>query len=108
VAIHGISERASILTVSIAKALELFMISLVTKAATQAKCRSSKRVVAGDLKQAVLKDVQFDFLNEIVGKVADAPTSSQKNVPGGDGDSDDGGEKKKRGGRRKKRDADEF
>jgi hypothetical protein len=91
-----------------AKALELFMISLVTKAATEAKARSSKRVVATDLKQAVLKDVQFDFLNEIVGKIADAPTSNQKLAGGGDGDSDDGGEKKRRGGRRKKKDADEF
>jgi hypothetical protein len=91
-----------------AKALELFMISLVTKAATEAKARSSKRVVATDLKQAVLKDVQFDFLNEIVGKIADAPTSNQKLAGGGDGDSDDGGEKKRRGGRRKKKDADDF
>ena len=59
-----------------AKALELFMISLVTKAATQAKQRGSKRVLATHLKQAVLEDDQFDYLQEIVSKVAEAPAKN--------------------------------
>jgi hypothetical protein len=85
------------------------MISLVSKAAVEAKSRSSKRVLASDLKQAVLKDEQFDFLNDIVGKVADAPTQSKGGATGGgDGDSDDGEVKKKRGGRKKKKEADDF
>lgn len=60
----------------VAKALELFMISLVTKAANEAKSRSSKRVTAVHLKQAVLKEEHFDFLNEIVNKVSDAPAAT--------------------------------
>ncbi|KAK7548133.1 DNA polymerase epsilon subunit C [Phyllosticta citricarpa] len=60
----------------VAKALELFMISLVTKAANEAKSRSSKRVTAVHLKQAVLKEEHFDFLNEIVNKVSDAPATA--------------------------------
>jgi hypothetical protein len=83
------------------------MISLVTKAAAEAKSRSSKRVLASHLKQAVLKDEQFDFLNDIVSKVADAPAPSQRQM--GDGDSDEGEGKKKRvGGRRRRKDADDF
>ncbi|KAK8152734.1 histone-fold-containing protein [Phyllosticta citribraziliensis] len=60
----------------VAKALELFMISLVTKAANEAKSRSSKRVTAVHLKQAVLKEEHFDFLNEIVNKVSDATAAT--------------------------------
>ena len=56
-----------------AKALELFMISVVTKAAEEAKARSSKRVTAVHLKQAIEKDEQFDFLAEHVANVPDAP-----------------------------------
>ncbi|KAF2086430.1 histone-fold-containing protein, partial [Saccharata proteae CBS 121410] len=62
----------------VAKALELFMISLVTKAADEAKNRSSKRVSAAHLKQAVLSDSHFDFLTEIVSKVSDAPAPADR------------------------------
>ncbi len=83
--------------VAIAKALELFMISLVTKAAAEAKTRNSKRVGAIHLKQAITKNEQFDFLNDIVSKVADAPEKNE-------GDSMDvDGKKKKTPGRRKKK-----
>ncbi len=59
-----------------AKALELFMISLALKSATEARARSSKRVTSSHLKIAVLKDDQFDFLTEVVGKIPDAPAPS--------------------------------
>ncbi len=49
------------------------MISLVTKAANEAKAKSSKRVTAAHLKQAVVKDEQLDFLADIISKVPDAP-----------------------------------
>lgn len=77
------------------------MISLVTKAAAQAKERSSKRVLASHLKQAVTIDEQFDFLTEIVSKVPDAPAPQAKQ----EGDSDDlmEGVKKKRAAPRRKR-----
>lgn len=84
---------------STAKALELFMISIVTKAAGEARQRSSKRVLPMHLKQAVLADERFDFLNDIVSKVADAPTAAKH-----EGSDDDGpGPKKKKGALRRKR-----
>ncbi|KAF2634744.1 histone-fold-containing protein [Massarina eburnea CBS 473.64] len=93
-----VGKVAQVTPVVVSKALELFMISLVTKAAAEAKARSSKRVGAVHLKQAVTKDEQFDFLNDIVSKVADAP--ADKN----DGDAMDvDGKKKKPAGRRKKK-----
>ena len=77
------------------------MISMVTKAADEARAKSSKRVVAAHLKQVVQKDVQFDFLAETVAKVPDAPASKAKKEGT---DSEDTGEpKKKRGAGRKKR-----
>ena len=90
----------------VAKALELFMISLVTKAATEAKSRSSKRVSAVHLKQAVTKDEQFDFLSEIVSKVAEAPAAAEKSE---DNAMEAEGKKRKGGGRKKRKaDDDDF
>ncbi|KAJ4363385.1 hypothetical protein N0V83_009678 [Neocucurbitaria cava] len=87
-----------------AKALELFMISLVTKAAAEAKSRNSKRVGALHLKQAITKNEQFDFLNDIVSKVADAPEKSESDAMDVDG------KKKKTSSRKKKKtdDDDDF
>jgi hypothetical protein len=71
------------------------MISLVTKAAAEAKSRNSKRVSSIHLKQAITKTDRFDFLSEIVAKVADAP---EKNDDAMDVD----GKKKKTTSRKKK------
>jgi len=87
--------------ISTAKALELFMISLVTKAAAEAKQRNSKRVGAIHLKQAITKNEQFDFLNDIVSKVADAPEKTDTDAM------DEGKKKKATRGRRKKADDDD-
>lgn len=89
------------------------MITLVTKAAAEAKDRSSKRVTAAHLKQAVVKDQTFDFLQEIIEKVPD-PTE-KKGGRAASEDVDDGGgggggapAKRKRAPRgRKKTDDDE-
>jgi hypothetical protein len=78
------------------------MISLVTKAAAEAKQRNSKRVGAVHLKQAITKNEQFDFLNDIVSKVADAPEKSES-----DAMDMDGKKKKASRGRRKKVDDDD-
>ena len=78
------------------------MISLVTKAAAEAKARNSKRVGAIHLKQAITKDEQFDFLSEIVAKVADA-TAADKS----EGDAMDVDSKKKKASSRKKKKADD-
>jgi Dr1-associated corepressor len=89
--------------VTTAKALELFMIQLVTKSADEARDRSSKRVTAAHLKNAVMKDQMFDFLEEIISKVQDPTAKKDENGDEGDG-------KKKKGGgvRRKKTDSDDF
>jgi hypothetical protein len=58
------------------KALELFMISLCDKASEEARLRNSKRITAGHLKQAILHYEQFDFLADIIQKIADIPAPS--------------------------------
>ena len=91
----------------IAKALELFMISVVTKAANEARAKQSKRVTAAHLKQAVVKDDQLDFLAEIIAKVPDAPATSKKEKEDDSEEAAEGKRKKKSGTRRKKKDDDD-
>jgi hypothetical protein len=76
------------------------MISLVTKAAAEAKSRNSKRVNTLHLKQAIVNNEQFDFLGDIVSKIADAPEKSEDAM-------DEAGGKKKKAASRKKKKADE-
>ncbi|KAE9976248.1 hypothetical protein BLS_007876 [Venturia inaequalis] len=98
---EDVGKVAQVTPVAVSKALELFMISLVTKAVSEARARGSKRVTAAHLKQAVQKEEQFDFLTEIVSKVPDAPAPRAK-----EDDSDEpmeGVGKKKRGAPRRKR-----
>ena len=85
------------------------MISVVTKAANEARGRGSKRVTAAHLKQAVKNEDQLDFLNEIVSKVPDAPTASRKEKDKEE-DSEEGGpsKRKKTVTKRKKKDDDDF
>ncbi|KAF1830905.1 DNA polymerase epsilon subunit C [Decorospora gaudefroyi] len=92
-----VGKVAQVTPVVVSKALELFMISLVTKAAAEAKSRSSKRVASIHLKQAIAKTDRFDFLNEIVAKVADAPDKSEAEAMDVDG------KKKKASSRKKKK-----
>jgi len=47
------------------------MVSLVTKAAEEVRSRGGKRVTAAHLKQAVLKEEQFDFLADVIAKAPD-------------------------------------
>ena len=72
------SSPVVFLTTSTAKALELFMISIVTKAAERAREKGQKRVTAVHLKQALQNDEQFDFLADIIAKVPDAPAPKKK------------------------------
>ena len=55
--------------IAVGKALELFMVQLVTKSAEIARERNSKRVSAQMLKQVVESDDQWDFLREITSKI---------------------------------------
>ncbi|KAF2015478.1 histone-fold-containing protein [Aaosphaeria arxii CBS 175.79] len=99
-----VGKVAQVTPVVVSKALELFMISLVTKAAAEAKAKNSKRVGTAHLKQAITKDEQFDFLSEIVSKVADAPAAADKNDPDA---MEVDGKKRKSTGRKKKTKAEE-
>ena len=79
------------------------MVTLVTKAATEARDRSSKRVTAAHLKQAIMKDDNLDFLKEIADKVTDP--SENKTQPQSDSavGADGGTRKRARGAGRTKR-----
>lgn len=79
------------------------MISLVTKAAKEAKDRNSKRVTALHLKQAVAKDEVLDFLADIIAKVPDQSAGGRKHDDDG---SDHNEGKRRRGGRRPKDESD--
>ncbi|KAH8688042.1 histone-fold-containing protein [Phaeosphaeriaceae sp. PMI808] len=92
-----VGKVAQVTPVVVSKALELFMISLVTKAAAEAKSRNSKRVNTLHLKQAITNNEQFDFLNDIVSKVADAPEKAESDAM------DVEGKKKKTSSRKKKK-----
>ncbi|KAI9723339.1 MAG: hypothetical protein M1812_001223 [Candelaria pacifica] len=97
---EDVGKVAQVTPVVVSKALELFMISLVCKASEAANERSSKRVTATHLKQAIAKDKQFDFLDDIIAKVADAPAPNEKME---EGDEASEGKKRRGGGGRKKR-----
>ncbi|KUI65354.1 DNA polymerase epsilon subunit C [Cytospora mali] len=90
--------------IAVGKALEMFMIQLVTKSAEVAREKNSKRVTAAMLKTVVEADDQWDFLRDIVGKVEhEKEGSKSKAAKAESSDTEDDAEpKKKRGGRRKK------
>ncbi|OJJ47308.1 hypothetical protein ASPZODRAFT_142050 [Penicilliopsis zonata CBS 506.65] len=100
---EDVGKVAQVTPIAVSKALELFMIQLVTKAAKEAKDRNSKRVTALHLKQAVAKDEVLDFLADIIAKVPDQPAGGRKHEDDG---SDHNEPKRKRGGRRPKDDSD--
>lgn len=106
---EDVGKVAQVTPVVVAKALELFMIRLITASSTVAKSKGSKKVSTTHMKLAVMGDEQFDNLRDIVGKVPDAPT---KKVEDDDDEEAEGGPKKRKkstagGGRKKRKDSDE-
>lgn len=95
-------SRLAMLKADVAKALELFMISVVTKAASEARAKSAKRVTAAHLKQAVQNDEQLDFLADIMAKVPDAPAPKKRQDEDESDDMSQGKRKKRVGARRKR------
>lgn len=97
--------------IAVGKALELFMVQIVSKSADVAKDNNSKRITAQMLKQAVEVNPQWDFLQEIVAKVSEKEDREPKNKgkPNENTDSEEEPEaqpkKKGRGGPRKKKEA---
>ncbi|KAM5432037.1 hypothetical protein MferCBS31731_007623 [Microsporum ferrugineum] len=100
---EDVGKVAQVTPIAVSKALELFMISLVTKGAQVARDRSSKRITANHLKEAIGKDEVLDFLADIISKVPDAPAGKKHDEDG----SDQNEKPKKKGSRRKKEDMDE-
>ena len=104
-----VGKVAQVTPVAVSKALELFMISLVSGAAEKAREKGGKRVTAQHLKTVVQADEQFDFLSEIVGKVADGVEAGGegKKRKGKSESSDSEEEKKGRKGKGRRRKADD-
>ena len=68
---EDVGKVAQATPTAVAKALELFMITLVLKGANAAQAQNSKRVTAQHLKSALMADKEFDFLAECCADVPD-------------------------------------
>ncbi|KAH6890436.1 hypothetical protein B0T10DRAFT_318970 [Thelonectria olida] len=89
--------------IAVGKALELFMIQMVSKSADIAKDKGSKRVTASMLKQVVEEDDQWDFLRDIVSRVENEKEGKAKAKAESSSDEEMVEPKKRtRGGRKKK------
>lgn len=101
-----VGKVAQVTPVAVSKALELFMIALVSGAAEKAREKGGKRVTAQHLKMVVEGDEQFDFLSEIVAKVAEGQegAGSKRKVEKDGSESEEERRGKKGKGRRKKGD----
>ncbi|KAK5174596.1 uncharacterized protein LTR77_001677 [Saxophila tyrrhenica] len=84
----------------VSRALELFMIRIISASAAQAaqsgggSGKGPKRVLAQHVKRALQADENFDFLVDIVAKVPDAPAKAKKEQTGSDSDEGPGSAKK--------------
>lgn len=109
---EDVGKVAQATPTAVSKALEMFMIALVTKGASEAKANNSKRVTATHLKHALLTDPQFDFLNEICESIPDEGGKGSKGHAKSEAKSEDSDEemigmpKKKSKASRKKKAAD--
>ncbi|KAI9813930.1 MAG: hypothetical protein M1832_006014 [Thelocarpon impressellum] len=101
---EDVGKVAQVTPVAVSKALELFMIALVSDAADEAASSSSKRITAAHLKRTVEKKQQLDFLWDITSKVPDAPGPSEKADDGDDGE----GRKRRQAQRKKRKDSEDF
>lgn len=93
--------------IAVGKALEMFMVALVSKSHDVAKDKGAKRVTAQHLKQVIESDEQWDFLREIVGRISETEEKAGRagGRPKAESSSDDEApepKKKGRGGRKKK------
>jgi len=106
-----VGKVAQVTPVAVNKALELFMIALVTGAAEKARASGGKRVSAQHLKSVVEGEEKWDFLGEIVGRVQEEVKGEEgkkrkaKKEESEDSEEDEKPKKAKgKGGRRKKSD----
>lgn len=94
---EDVGKVAQATPTAVSKALELFIISLVTKGAAEARIKNSKKVTASHLKAALLKEPQMDFLNDICEKVSDEPKSKGRSKSENQGSSDEAATSKGKG-----------
>ncbi|KIV82763.1 hypothetical protein PV11_04844 [Exophiala sideris] len=107
---EDVGKVAQATPTAVSKALELFMITLVTKGATEARANNSKRVTAQHLKAALMKDGQFDFLTEICESVPDEGSKkgrAKSEAKSEESDEEMAPKKKGKGGRKRKAESDE-
>ena len=105
-----VGKVAQVTPVAVSKALELFMIALVSGAADKAREKGGKKVTAQHLKSVVEGNPdQFDFLNDIVGRISEAQEGAggegrkrKEKVDVGSESSEEEKKPKKGRGRRKK------
>ena len=115
---EDIGKVAQVTPHVVSRALELFMIKLISTAAAQARGpaqaggsgKGPKRVLAQHMKKAIAGDDTFDFLADIIAKVPDAPAKGKKDAGS---DSEDntgsgGGKVVKKRGKKRKDSGDDF
>lgn len=100
---EDIGKVAQVTPHVVSRALELFMIRLITASTEQAQggpggSKGSKRILCQHMKRAIMSDDTFDFLHEIAAKVPDAPTRAKKEATS---ESDEAKPVRKRGKKRK-------
>jgi len=108
---EDIGKVAQVTPTVVSRALELFMIKLISAAAHEARgpeaangtTKGPRRVLAQHLKRAIQADEQLDFLEELTSKVPDAPVKAKKEAAS---DSEDA--KPKRKGKKRKDSGDDF
>lgn len=110
---EDVGKVAQVTPVAVNKALELFMIALVTGSAEKAREKGGKRITAQHLKAVVEGEGRWDFLKEIVERVADVQENAggegrkrkaKKEETESDSEAEEKKAKKGKGGRRKKAD----
>ncbi|GKT46724.1 DNA polymerase epsilon subunit C [Colletotrichum spaethianum] len=90
--------------IAVGKALEMFMIAVVSRSAEIAREKNSKRVTAQMLKQVIETDGQYDFLADIAAKVGDEEKRGSRSKAESESEEELEVETKKKGkgGRKKK------
>ncbi len=75
---EDVGKVAQATPTAVAKALELFMITLILKGAEASKAQNSKRVTAQHLKSALMADKEFDFLADVCSDIPDEDKGGAK------------------------------
>jgi hypothetical protein len=84
------------------------MVALVSKSSHEAKSTSSKRITAKHLKQAIAKEEEYDFLQEIINRVPDAPHASSDKAEDATTEGDGNSSGRRGRGRARKETSDDF